>query len=116
MIDIDNVTRQYGSKVAVADLNLHIPRGELFAFLGPNGAGKTTTIKMIVGLLRPSHGTIRLCGYDVAERQTAANRLLGYVPDVPYLYDKLSGLEFLQFIADMYGLDKRTAGDKIDEQ
>ena len=116
MIDIDNVTRQYGSKVAVADLNLHIPRGELFAFLGPNGAGKTTTIKMIVGLLRPSRGTIRLCGYDVTERQTAANRLLGYVPDVPYLYDKLSGLEFLQFIADMYGLDKRTAGDKIDEQ
>src|SRR5262245_51197439 len=105
MIEIDNVTRKYGTKVAVAGLTLHIPKGELFAFLGPNGAGKTTTIKMMVGLLRPSSGTIRLCGYDVSERQLAANRLLGYVPDVPYLYDKLSGLEFLRFIADMYGAE-----------
>ncbi|MEX0977812.1 MAG: ABC transporter ATP-binding protein, partial [Pirellulales bacterium] len=102
--------------VAVCGLSLQIPPGELFGFLGPNGAGKTTTIKMMVGLLRPSSGTIRLCGYDVGQRQLAANRLLGYVPDVPYLYDKLSGMEFLQFIADMYGLDKPTASDKIAEQ
>jgi ABC-2 type transport system ATP-binding protein len=116
MIEIDNVTRRYGTKLAVNGLSLRIPRGELFAFLGPNGAGKTTTIKMMVGLLRPSSGTIRLCGHDVTQRQTAANRLLGYVPDVPYLYDKLSGSEFLQFIADMYGLDRQTANDKIAEQ
>ncbi|REK05993.1 MAG: ABC transporter ATP-binding protein [Planctomycetota bacterium] len=116
MIEIDNVTRRYGAKVAVNELSLHIPAGELFAFLGPNGAGKTTTIKMLVGLLRPSSGSIRLCGYDVSERHHAANRLLGYVPDVPYLYDKLSGLEFLHFIADMYGVDKRVAEDKIAEQ
>jgi ABC-2 type transport system ATP-binding protein len=116
MIEIDNVTRKYGTKVAVSDLTLHIPTGELFAFLGPNGAGKTTTIKMMVGLLRPSSGTIRLCGYDVSQRQLAANRLLGYIPDVPYLYDKLSGIEFLRFIAEMYGLDKRSAGEKIAEQ
>jgi ABC-2 type transport system ATP-binding protein len=116
MIEIDNVTRKYGTKVAVSGLSLKIPPGELFAFLGPNGAGKTTTIKMMVGLLRPSSGTIRLCGYDVGQRQLAANRLLGYVPDVPYLYDKLSGSEFLQFIAEMYGIDKSTAGDKIAEQ
>jgi ABC-2 type transport system ATP-binding protein len=113
MIEIDNVTRKYGTKVAVSQLNLRIPPGELFAFLGPNGAGKTTTIKMMVGLLRPSSGTIRLCGCDVGQRQTAANRLLGYVPDVPYLYDKLSGSEFLRFIADMYGIDKRTTDEKI---
>ncbi len=116
MIDIDNVSRRFGGKIAVNDLTLHIPRGELFAFLGPNGAGKTTTIKMMVGLLRPSEGTIRLCGYDVSQRHNAANRLLGYVPDVPYLYDKLTGSEFLWFIADMYGLDKQSAADKIAEQ
>src|SRR6188768_4512771 len=91
MIELDNVTRTYGRKTAVKDLSLSIPSGELFAFLGPNGAGKTTTIKMIVGLLHPSSGTIRLCGRDISENNSAANRLLGYVPDVPYLYDKLSG-------------------------
>jgi ABC-2 type transport system ATP-binding protein len=116
MIEIDDVTRKYGTKVAVSHLTLHIPPGELFAFLGPNGAGKTTTIKMMVGLLRASAGTIRLCGHDVTKRQLAANRLLGYVPDVPYLYDKLSGAEFLRFIADMYGLEPREADAKIAEQ
>ncbi len=116
MIEIEHVTRRYGAKLAVDDLNLHIPRGELFAFLGPNGAGKTTTIKMLVGLLRPSSGTIRLCGHDVGQQQTAANRLLGYVPDVPYLYDKLSGNEFLRFIAEMYGIDSREADERIKEQ
>lgn len=113
MIQFENVTRRYGNKVAVSELTLEIPAGQLFAFLGPNGAGKTTTIKMIVGLLRPSSGTIRLCGHDVTQDNTAANRLLGYVPDVPYLYDKLSGREFLQFIAEMYGMDKRQSDDKI---
>ncbi len=116
MIQFDKVTRNYGPKVAVSELNLEIPRGELFAFLGPNGAGKTTTIKMIVGLLRPSSGTIRLCGHDVREDNNAANLLLGYVPDVPYLYDKLSGREFLQFIAEMYGLSPRETSGKISQQ
>ncbi len=116
MIQFDQVTRRYGEKVAVSELTLEIPRGELFAFLGPNGAGKTTTIKMIVGLLRPSSGTIRLCGHDVTSTGRAANRLLGYVPDVPYLYDKLSGREFLQFIAQMYGIDDRDTAEKIAEQ
>ncbi len=105
MIEFENVTRSYGSKMAVAGLSLEIPGGELFALLGPNGAGKTTTIKMLVGLLRPSSGVIRLCGYDVVRDNQRASRLLGYVPDVPYLYDKLTGREFLEFIADMYGLD-----------
>ncbi len=116
MIELENVTRRYGTKLAVDHLSLTIPRGELFAFLGPNGAGKTTTIKMIVGLLRPSEGTIRLCGQNTAHQQTAANRLLGYVPDVPYLYDKLSGMEFLHFIADMYRVDRRTRAAHIAEQ
>jgi ABC-2 type transport system ATP-binding protein len=116
MIQFENVTRRYGTKVAVSELNLEIPAGQLFAFLGPNGAGKTTTIKMIVGLLRPSSGTIRLCGHDISHNNSAANRLLGYVPDVPYLYEKLSGREFLQFIADMYGLHPRQTEAKIAEQ
>src|SRR5688572_22945438 len=98
MIEFQSVTRTYGQKVAVAGLDLVVPRGELFAFLGPNGAGKTTTIKMLVGLLRPSSGRVLVCGFDVVEQTREANRRLGYVPDEPYLYDKLSGREFLQFI------------------
>jgi ABC-2 type transport system ATP-binding protein len=116
MIQFDHVTRKYGNKVAVDDLSLEIPSGELFAFLGPNGAGKTTTIKMIVGLLRPSSGRIRLCGHDVNENDHSTNRLLGYVPDVPYLYDKLSGYEFLRFIAEMYGMPSGDTEAKIAEQ
>lgn len=116
MIQFEHVTRKYGTKVAVSDLSLEIPSGELFAFLGPNGAGKTTTIKMIVGLLRPSSGVIRLCGHDISENNSAANRLLGYVPDVPYLYDKLSGVEFLRFIGEMYGLDNRDLTARIAQQ
>ena len=96
MIELQNVTRSYGRKLAVDRLDLSVRAGEVFAFLGPNGAGKTTTIKMLVGLLRPSSGTIRLCGFDVVTEFREAARRLGYVPDEPYLYDKLTGREFLQ--------------------
>ncbi len=116
MIEIENVSRRYGNKIAVDHLNLKVPRGELFAFLGPNGAGKTTTIKMMVGLLRPSSGTIRLCGQDVSQHQATANHYLGYVPDVPYLYEKLSGREFLRFIADMYGMKPDETRERIHQQ
>jgi ABC-2 type transport system ATP-binding protein len=116
MIELESVTRTYGEKVAVAGLDLVVPRGELFAFLGPNGAGKTTTIKMLVGLLRPSSGRVRVCGFDLVEQTREANRRLGYVPDEPYLYDKLSGREFLQFITDMYGLAPRLGQDRIQRE
>ena len=116
MIEFDGVTRTYGQKVAVSGLDLRVETGELFAFLGPNGAGKTTTIKMLVGLLRPSSGQVRLCGFDMVSQTREANRLLGYVPDEPYLYDKLSGREFLQFIVDMYGLDRRSGLDHMDRE
>jgi ABC-2 type transport system ATP-binding protein len=116
MIEFDGVTRKYGQKVAVDGLDLVIPPGELFALLGPNGAGKTTTIKMIVGLMQPSSGTVRVCGRDVTSSARDAARLLGYVPDVPYLYDKLTGREFLRFIADMFGLDRRLAGERLARQ
>jgi ABC-2 type transport system ATP-binding protein len=113
MIELDNVTRTYGDKTAVAGLTLNVPPGELFAFLGPNGAGKTTTIKMLVGLLRPSSGHVRLGGFDVVSEPRRACALLGYVPDVPFLYDKLSGREFLHFIAGMYGYDQRTMLERV---
>ena len=104
MIEFEHVTRAYGDKPAVTDLSLQIAGGEMFALLGPNGAGKTTTIKMLVGLLQPSSGSVRICGIDVATRPREACRLLGLVPDEPYLYDKLSGREFLEFVTDMHGL------------
>jgi len=105
MIEFTGVSRTFGKKLAVDHLTLKVHSGELFALLGPNGAGKTTTIKMLVGLLRPSAGTIHVCNYDVSKATRETNRRLGYVPDEPYLYDKLTGREFLRFLADMYGLD-----------
>jgi len=113
MIEFDQVSRKYGQVTAVDRISLSIPPRELFALLGPNGAGKTTTIKMIVGLLRPTSGSVRICGYDVVRETRQANRCLGYVPDEPYLYEKLSGREFLQFIADLYGLGREEAATRI---
>ncbi|RLS78006.1 MAG: ABC transporter ATP-binding protein [Planctomycetota bacterium] len=116
MIDFDHVTRTYGPRTAVADLSLSIPRGELFALLGPNGAGKTTTIRMLVGLLHPSRGAIRVCGHDLVSNPRAAHLHIGYVPDEPCLYDKLTGREFLWFIADMFGMPRHLAGARIDRE
>ena len=113
MIELANVTKRYGPKVAVEDLNLSVPAGELFAFLGPNGAGKTTTIKMLCGLLFPTEGTVKVGGHDLRTDGDAARRLISYVPDQPFLYEKLTGREFLQFIADMYGLGRDHAADRI---
>jgi len=113
MIEFAHVTRKYGQKTAVDDLSLAIPRGELFALLGPNGAGKTTTIKMLVGLLRPSRGDVRVCGHDLVSDPRGAHLHLGYVPDEPCLYDKLTAREFLGFIAAMYGIPRHLAGKRI---
>src|SRR5436190_23954456 len=115
MIELSNVSKSYGAKPAVRDLSLSIPRGELFAFLGPNGAGKTTTIKMMCGLLFPTSGTLSIAGFDLRAQGQEARRRISYVPDQPYLYEKLSGREILQFTADMYGLPKDRAADKIAE-
>ena len=86
MIQLDHVTKRYGAKTAVRDLTLDIAAGELFAFLGPNGAGKTTTIKMMVGLLFPTAGRVRIGGFDLAADGDKARQLLSYVPDQPFLY------------------------------
>ncbi len=106
MISLDNVTKQYGVKTAVSGLSLENPAGELFAFLGPNGAGKTTTIKMLCGLLFPTSGAVRVGGFDLRTQGGRARELLSYVPDQPFLYEKLTGREFLHFIADMYALPR----------
>src|SRR5262245_34084502 len=106
MIELENVSKHYGSKTAVDNLTLRVEPGELFAFLGPNGAGKTTTIKMLVGLLFPTAGTVRVGGFDLQTDGDRARRLIAYVPDQPFLYEKLTGREFLQFISDMYGLGR----------
>ena len=104
MIRLENVTRRYGRRTAVSGLSLDIPAGTLYAFLGPNGAGKTTTIKMIAGLLSPTEGRVVVGGFDMARESLRAKQILSYVPDQPYLYEKLSGREFLRFIADLYGM------------
>ena len=108
VIEAIGLTKIYGQGVggfrAVDSLTLRVAPGELFGFLGPNGAGKTTTIKMLVGLLRPSAGTARIAGFDVQSQAAPAKRRTGYVPDNPFLYDKLTGREFLDFIADLYSL------------
>src|ERR1700747_2754264 len=115
MIQLDHVTKMYGAKTAVRDLTLDVPAGELFAFLGPNGAGKTTTIKMLCGLLFPTSGAVRVGGFDVRGDGGRARQLLSYVPDQPYLYEKLTGREFLHFIADMYGLPRPRSAERIAE-
>jgi ABC-2 type transport system ATP-binding protein len=115
MIDLCEVTKFYGAKRAVDGLSLHIAAGEVFAFLGPNGAGKTTTIKLMCGLLFPTAGAIRIGGFDLSTDGDRARQLLSYVPDQPYLYDKLTGREFLQFIADMYAMPAELGKRRIDE-
>jgi ABC-2 type transport system ATP-binding protein len=114
MISIQGVSKNYGRKVAVDNLSLEIAPGEFFAILGHNGAGKTTTIKMIAGLLRPTSGRIVVGGVDVQKDPIAAKKACAYVPDQPFLYDKLSGIEFMNFIADLYGVDGEERAREID--
>ena len=116
MIEFNNVTRTYARKVAVDRLTLTIPSGELFALLGPNGAGKTTTIRVLTGLLRPTTGAVRACGYDLVSDVRHATRSIGYVPEDPFLYDKLSGREFLEFVAEMRGLDRPSRDQVIERE
>jgi ABC-2 type transport system ATP-binding protein len=115
MILLERVTKRYGTKTAVEDLSLDIPAGQLFAFLGPNGAGKTTTIKMMCGLLFPTSGRVLIGGHDMVRDGDRARPLLSYVPDQPFLYEKLTGREFLQFIVDLYGLPRADGVRRIAE-
>jgi len=106
MIDIQNLCRHFGRVEAVRDLTLHVPKGEIFCFLGPNGAGKTTTMKILTGLLRPSSGTATIAGMDVRKSPIQVKQLIGYIPDMPFMYDRLTATEFLQFTGDLYNLPR----------
>lgn len=114
LIKLAGVTKRYqGGKVAVDSLNLEVRPGEIFGFLGPNGAGKTTTIKLLIGLLTPDEGQIEVRGIDVLRDPVAAKRCIGYVPDNPDLYDRLTGLEYLNFIADVFEVPVRERQERI---
>ncbi|HEX9637530.1 MAG TPA: ABC transporter ATP-binding protein [Acidobacteriota bacterium] len=106
MIRCAQLTKRYGDLVAVDRLDLEIPRGELFGFLGPNGAGKTTTIKILTGLLRPTSGRASIGPYDLSLQPLEAKRITGYVPDTPALYEKLTPMELMEFIGEMYGMSR----------
>ena len=103
MIELTDLTKQYGSTLAVDHLNLRVAKGEIFGFIGPNGAGKTTTIRMMAGVLGPTEGTVRINGIPMATDPEAAKRIIGFIPDRPFLYEKLTGMEFMRFVADLYG-------------
>jgi len=115
VIELEQVRKEFGELVAVRDLSLTVQRGELFAFLGPNGAGKTTTVKLLAGLLRPTSGTVRVCGFDVARQSLEVKRRLSYVPDQPYLYDKLTGREFLEFVGGLHRMDGAGFSHRVEE-
>ena len=115
MIELVHLTKRYGATVAVDDLSLRVDAGEIFGFLGPNGAGKTTTIRMMMGLLRPTAGRVFLGGHDLAMDHIAAKRLCGFVPDRPHIYEKLTGAEFLDFVAGLYSVPPQAAAIRRDE-
>ncbi len=106
MIQLIELTKCFGQLVAVGHINLHVKKGEIFGFLGPNGAGKTTTIKMLTGLLKPTSGRALVDGYDVVAHAMEAKGVIGFIPDQPFLYEKLTGIEFLKFIGSLFGMKK----------
>ncbi len=115
MIRLHQLTKRYDKFTAVDGIDLEVPRGELFGLLGPNGAGKTTTIRMIAGILRPTSGSVTIGGIDIQARPLEAKARLGYIPDRPFVYDKLTGGEFLRFAAALYGQQGPVVERRIDE-
>ena len=115
MIETINLTKNYGNLTAVKNLNLTVNAGEIYGFLGPNGAGKTTTIKMICGLLKPTKGRVKIDGIDISESPIEAKSKIGLIPDTPNVYPKLTGREFLYFIADIYDVQREVAVKRAEE-
>jgi len=115
MIRLQNLSKHYGRVAAVDSLSLEVQPGEIFGFLGPNGAGKTTTIRIMVGILKPTSGRVTLGGYDVEREPEKAKAITGFVPDRPYLYEKLSGSEFLRFVGCLHGVAARRLERRIPE-
>ncbi|MGV8059614.1 MAG: ABC transporter ATP-binding protein [Smithellaceae bacterium] len=115
MIQVHELTKDYGTTVAVNKLSLNICAGEIYGFIGPNGAGKTTTIRMMGGILAPTSGSIIIGGIDMVRDPVAAKKIIGFVPDRPFLYEKLTGMEFLHFSADLYDVDPETFPQKAEQ-
>ncbi|MBM4306658.1 MAG: ABC transporter ATP-binding protein [Deltaproteobacteria bacterium] len=105
MIEIKNLMKTFGSVVAVNRINLSVSKGEIFGFIGPNGAGKTTTLRMMSGILAPTEGSVLIDGIDMANQPEKAKQRMGYIPDRPFLYEKLTGMEFMKFTADLFGVE-----------
>jgi ABC-2 type transport system ATP-binding protein len=115
VIRLTDLVKRYGGFTAVDGIDLEVPRGELFGLLGPNGAGKTTTIRMIAGILRPTSGRVEVGGFDVQRQPLEAKHRMGYIPDRPFVYDKLTGGEFLRFAAALYGQEGGAVERRMDE-
>jgi len=112
-LQAQKLSKSYGKLLAVDDVSLQVGAGEIVGFLGPNGAGKTTTLKMLIGLLKPDKGTVNIAGFDLNDEPVRARQRIGYVPDVPHLYEKLTPLEFFNFTADVFRLEKESAQKRI---
>ena len=119
MIDLRDITKQYASTTAVNRLSLHVQAGEIYGFIGPNGAGKTTTIRIMGGIIEPTSGSIAIGGIDMQRQPVQAKSIIGYVPDRPFLYEKLTGMEFMKFVGDLYQVDSasipRRASSLLDQ-
>lgn len=115
MLKLTNLTKKFGNFIAVNNVNLEINAGDFFGFLGQNGAGKTTTIKMITGLYAPTKGIVHIGGFDIQKNHIEAKKLIGYIPDQPFLYEKLTGKEFLYFCGGLYKIEKNKLKKIIDE-
>jgi ABC-2 type transport system ATP-binding protein len=115
MIELINLTKRFGKVVAVRQINLTVSKGEIFGFIGPNGAGKTTTLRMMGGVLAPTEGCVIIDGIDMAEKPEEAKKRIGFIPDRPFLYEKLTGMEFLRFTADLYGVEDHLFHEKAKE-
>ncbi len=106
MIQLSELTKDYGTTIAVNKLNLRVAAGEIYGFIGPNGAGKTTTIRMMGGILAPTSGTVQIGGINMGSHPVECKKMIGFIPDRPFLYEKLTGMEFLKFSADLYSVDR----------
>jgi ABC-2 type transport system ATP-binding protein len=115
MLKLKDLTKKFQNRIVVDNINISVSKGELYGFLGPNGAGKTTTIKMIAGLLKPDSGNIEINGHDLNHDEMKAKQSFGFIPDQPFLYDRLTPKEFLQFMGGLYRMDPSTCDTRIDE-
>ncbi len=114
-IETSNLIKNFGNLTAVDNIDLTVKKGEIFGFLGPNGAGKTTTIKLLTGLLKPTSGTVKIMGKDIQENPIAVKKVIGFVPDEPRIYEKLTGIEFLKFMGNIFGIEIGDIEKKIIE-